>query len=790
VNDLQTAVRRLRRSPGATAAMIGTLALGIAAVTATFTVVDAVVLRPLPFPGSERVLVLCETAPRLAGFCVASPPNVEDWAHASRSIERFGVARDWSFRLRAGGEPVPLGGGVATPGYFEVSGARARLGRLLRSEDLERGRPVAVVLAHGAWQRQFGADPAIVGRGVTVDGRDATIVGVLAEDAYTPMLQADAWLPLTAMADDPTNRGWRGFVAIGRLAPGATLEAARQEMTVVRAALAASYPATNREFGVELHALREQTAGALRGTLWTFLGAVCCVLLIGCANVASLMLVRGTGRSRELAVRAALGAGRARLARETLFEGVVLAAGGAAVGLLLSWWTVRALVTLAPPGVPRLAEIAVDARVAAFGTILSLATVLLFALVPAARATRVDLVSVLQGGRTTDSGGARLRRGLVVAQVAVALVLLTGAGVLAQSVAATVRWNPGFDTRHVAALWLLAPSEEYRTGIEAVAALERASEAVRELPGVVATGVSSAGPLFGGVETATVGAFGRPAAEAVAARWYDVGPGYFAALGLGLARGRDFAPTDGPGAPAVAVVNESMAQRLWPGADPLGRELTVEGARRAVVGVVRDVPPLPPGTVAAAEVFLPKRQFPRWGTFLVFRASQDPGALERTIRQRLAALDPGLEVGRLRTLDEAFGRQLVSPRFALALAGAFAAVALVLAAVGLYGVLAFSVASRTREIGVRIALGAAPRAVARATVVEGVRLVAAGLGLGLVAGVASDRLLRGLVPDLPPLDTGTRATAALVFTLVAFVACLVPARRASRLDPVSALRVE
>ena len=791
MSDLRAAARRLWRSPLAALGMAATLALGVAAVTATFTVVNAVVLRPLPFPGSERAVVLCETAPRLSGFCVASPPNVEDWARASRSIERFGLARDWSFRLSDGGARVSLSGGVATPGYFDVVGARAALGRLFVPADLERDRAVAVVLAPAAWRRAFGGDPGVVGRAVTVDGRAGTVVGVMADDAVTPFVDAEAWLPLTAIADDVTNRDWRGFAAIGRLAPGATLDAARKEMEVVRAALAASYPETNRDYGLEVEGLRERTAAPLRGTLLAFLAAVSCVLLIGCANVAGLMLVRGTKRGREMALRAALGAGRGRLVRETLAEGVLLAAMGAALGLLLSSLAVRAFVHLAPPGLPRIGEVALDGRALAFGTAVSFATVLLFGLAPALRASRVDLLAVVQGGgRATDGGGARLRRGLVVAQVAIAIALLASAGALGRSVAAALRWSPGFDVRRVAVVSLFARSEGHRTGAEAVAEFERAAAAVAELPGVASTAIASAGPLFGGVETAAVAAFGRPAEEGAAARWYDVGPGYFAALGLPLVAGRDFEAADGPGSRGVAIVNETLARRLWAGADPLGQELMAERERRAVVGVVRDVPPLSSAAAVTPEVFWPKRQYPRSATYLVVRAAGDPGALERAVRERLAAADPALDVGRFRTLDAALARQRVSPRFALALASAFAVVALALATVGLYGVLAFSVASRTREIGVRLALGASPARVARATVGDGLRLVLAGVVLGLPASIAAERLVAGLVPDLPPGGLGAVALAAAVFGLASLVAAGLPARRASRLDPAVALRVE
>lgn len=790
MRDLVVAARRLRRSPAACAAMVLTLALGIAAVTTAFAVVNAVVLRPLPFPDSERAVILCETAPRLAGFCVASPANVADWARASRMIESFGTAREWPLRLRAGAETVPVAGGIATPGYFEVTRARAALGRLLQPGDLEPGRQAVVLLGHQAWRRYFAADPGVVGRAVAVDGRDATVVGVLAADAFTPELQVEVWLPLNAVEDDVANRGWRGFVALGRLAPGASLERARSELEVVRAGLAAAYPETNRDWGLAVLPLRDRTAAAVRANLWACLAAVGCVLLIGCANVAGLLLVRAIARRRELALRVALGAGRGRIVREVLAEGLLLAAAGAALGLLLSWWAVRAFVATAPEGVPRLAEIAIDGRVVAFTVVVSLATVVLFGIAPALRATHVDPTCLLHGARASDGGGAWLRRALVMGQVALALVLLAGTGALARGLARSLRWNPGFETAHLASVWLLAPAETCRTGEQAVALLERAADVVAELPGVSSTAIASAGPLFGGVETDSVGPPGRPEAERLSARWYDVGPGYFRTLGLPLLRGRDLAETDGPGAPAVAIVNETLARRLWPGADPLGRELATGAARRTVVGVVADVPPLSPREATPAEVYWPKRQDPRWGTFLVVRTLGAPGAIERAVRQRLAILDAGLEVGRLRTIDQALQRRLVSPRFTLLLAALFSGLALALAAVGLYGVLAFLVHSRTREIGVRIALGAAPRAVALATVADGLRVVANGLAIGLALVLALERVLVGLLPDLPAGDLPALAGAAVAFTVVALVACLLPARRASRLDPASALRVE
>jgi putative ABC transport system permease protein len=431
-----------------------------------------------------------------------------------------------------------------------------------------------------------------------------------------------------------------------------------------------------------------------------------------------------------------------------------------------------------------------DGLALAFGTAVSLATVLAFALLPALRASRVDLVSVLQGGRVTDGAGSRLRRGLVVAQVAVAMALLASAFALGRSVVAALGWSPGFDVHHVAVVSLFAPAEARWTGGQAVAAFEDAAAAVASVPGVASTSLASAGPLFGGTETATVAPFGAPAEDGAAARWYDVSPGHFATLGLPIVAGRDFEPSDGPESREVALVNEALARRLWPGRDPLGQEIAIEGERRVVVGVVHDVPPVAPGGAVMPEAYWPKRQYPRSGTYLVVRSSGSPASLERPLRERLASAAPGLVVGGFRTLGRALERQRVSPRFALALASTSAAVALALAAVGLYGVLAFAVVSRTREIGVRLALGASPARVAADTIGSGLVLVLAGVGLGLPISLAAEHVLAGLVPDLPPGGPAAVAVAAAVFALVSLLAAGLPARRASRLDPAAALRVE
>jgi putative ABC transport system permease protein len=782
--------RRWSRAPGWTLAVVATLALGIGATTAIFSAFDAIVLRPLPFPGSERIVALCETAPRVEGFCVASPPNVEDWARASRALDRFGVGRDWPFVLAAGGERTSVRGGIATGGLFELLGARAATGRLLADADLAPAANRVALLSWQLWTTRFGADPGVVGRAVEIDDRPVTVVGVLARESRLAGFESiELWMPLTATPDRVDNRAWRGFTALGRLAPGASLATARVEMRAIRERLATAHPAENGDWGLRLELLRQRLAGSLVATLRLLLAAVALLLAIAGVNVAHLLAAQAVRRESELALRAALGGGPGRLARQLLGESLALAAAGALGGVAIAAAATALLRPLLPPGIPRVEELGLDPRVLAFAVATTLAATLGFALPPAWRASRLEAGRALGSRR---AGGPARRRAsdlLVVGEVALALVLLAGAALLGRGVARLTAWDPGLPLDRLSPIWLSASPGRHPRGAQAVALFERVAEEVGALPGVEAAALGSAGPLFGGVETAEVAAAGA-AGGAARARWFDVGPGYFAALGLPLVAGRDLGAGDDAGAPPVAVVNRALAARLWPGADPLGRRLEVEGRLLEVVGVAADVPPLRADRPVEAEIYWPKRQSPRWGTWLIVRRAAGAGSLDQALAARIASVAPDLSVGAPQPLDEQFARTLVRPRFALALVAAFAAVAAALAALGTHGVLAFRVAGRTREIGIRLALGATPRRVEAEIVRAGFRLALAGVAIGLLAALAAGRLTAGALYAVPASDPAALAAAAALLLAVALVACWIPARRASRVDPAVAARAE
>jgi len=796
-NDVRYGFRLLKTTPGFTVVAVLTLALGIGANTAIFSVVHGVLLRPLPFPHAERLVVLCETHPSVADFCIASPPDVEDWSAQSRTLESVGIGRDWPFILKAEGGAQGLDGGIATPGYFDSLGISAALGRLFTREDLEPGRRRVVVLSHELWKGRFGSDPRIVGRLLPMGSGDYTVIGVLPEGLRVPRLeQVEIWAPPQFDPRDEQNRGWRGFRAFGRLAEGATVAQATEEISVIGQRLAMSHPETNQGWGVRVVSLRDHVVGGVRANLWLFLGAVSFVLLIGCANVANLLLARATRRRKELAMRTALGARPVRLVRMLLIESLLLSILGGAAGVLLAVWAVEAFLSVAPGGIPRLDEVGVDGGVLLFTAALSVATSMLFGLVPSLGAVRFDLYRTLKQG---DSAGRGRRGGLggrspiLIAEVALALVLLVGAGLLGRTFLTLVDWQPGFDRENLITVWLLAPSGKYDNASGVVALFERGAEEIRALPGVVSVGATSSGPLFGGVETDAFTIEGRPtpaAGEEPVARWFDVGPGYFETLGLPIRRGRAITRDDRRGAMRVAVINETMARRYWGDKDPLGQRVTMYGRAMQIVGVVADVRPMRRDRSARPEIYWPQAQSPRYASFLLIRTRSDPEAVARPARRRLLALEPDLDVSGFVTLDQRLGRRLVDPRFNMLLVGVFSVVALVLAGIGVYGVIAYAVAQRTHEIGIRVALGARRADILRSVIAQGMRPALIGVGIGLVAAFFLTRLMTTLLYGVPPIDLPTFLAVAAILVLVALAACYFPARAATRVDAVVALRQE
>jgi putative ABC transport system permease protein len=795
--DLRYAVRNVARSPGFSVVAVLTLALGIGANTAIFSVVDGILLRPLPFPDSERLVALCETNPSIAAFCIGSPPNVEDWDEQAQAIEDFGLGRQWSFVIRGNDGAEGVRGGIATPGMFDVLRLTPAVGRLLQRSDLEPGNNHVVVLSHSMWQTRFGADPTVIGQPIVLDGESYQVVGVLAAGAEVPRLEGvELWAPLHFHPREARQRSWRGFIVFGRLAPAATLDGAREEMALIAERLGAAYPETNEGWGITVMPLRDRIVGSVRPTLLVFLAAVGFVLLIGCANVANLLLVRGASRRKELALRAALGAARTRLVRLLLSEALVLSLIGGVAGVLLSLVAVKAFVSLAPAGIPRLDEVGVDGRVLVFALFLSVATTVVFGLIPALHATTVDLNQALKEGDRSAAGRSRLgmRGVLVVSEVALALMLLIGAGLLTRSFAGLLDWDPGFDRENLLTAWLLTASPRFPTGLDVVALHTQAAEEVASLPAVLSVGKTSAGPLFGGLETDEFVIGGRPEpepGERPVARWYDVGPNYFSTLGVPLLEGRLFTTDDVREAPQVAIVNKALVDRYWQDEDPLGGQVSVqERGAMTIVGVVGNVAPFRTGEPASPEIYWPQTQSPRLATYLVIRTAADPASLIRPIRDRLRSLDPDMQVSGFNTMEGHIGRQLVRPKFNMLLVGIFAAVALILASIGIYGVVSYSVATRTREMGIRLALGARSIDIVKSVVSQGMGPAMLGIVVGLMGAFGLTRLLTSMLVGVEPTDGLTFFSVPILLGLVAAAACYVPANRATRVEASVTLREE
>ncbi|HEX9894240.1 MAG TPA: ADOP family duplicated permease [Gemmatimonadales bacterium] len=792
--DLRSAIRSLRRRPGFSLTVAGTLALALGALTATMAVVDGILLRSLPYRDPDRLVALCELHPSLAQFCVASPPNATDWERRSKSFSAFGLGRDWGFTLTRDGKPVGLSAGLASDGLFRVFQLEPLLGRLIQPEDLAAGRRVAV-LSHGLWASTFGADSSIVGRGIVLDDSTWTVVGVLRPAASVPLLETvQLWAPLPFRPDDPSQRDWRGFRTYARLMPGVSVEAAGDDLRRIARDLGRDFPASNEGWGVEVRTLHDEVVGPVRLLLLVFLSATGLVLVVAAANIANLMLARASGRARELAIQAAVGGGRARLVRTLLLESLVIALVGIGLGVIVARSALAAFLHFAPTGVPRLENVGLGGGPLAVGAMLGLLVAFLAGLVPVLRMSRLDLSIALRGAGA-DSGPERGwgRAALVVTQVAVAVTLLTAAGLLTRSFVNLIRWRPGFETEHLVVVWTSASPGRFTRGADVALLQRQAREIIGGVAGVTGVANVSNGPLFGGIEPGTFVSREEGPRREVAARWYDASPGYFETLGLPLVRGRAFTAADVPGSTPVAVVNETFARRLWPGADPIGRRVAEDRPDATVlevVGVVQDITPFRAGEPPVPGIWWPYDQAPRWGAYLVLRTAVPPVNLVPAIEERLEATVPGLQLGTFRTMPELISARLVTPRFNLVLIAGFATLALLMAVVGLYGLVSFLVALRLRELAIRMALGASGIAVRRQVFARSLRLALVGVGIGLVGAVALGRLLRTLLAGVSPLDPATLTLVPVVLLACVVLATWQPARRASRADPMTLLRAE
>ena len=798
LQDLRYAARRLARSRGFTVVAVLTLALGIGANSAIFSVVNAVLLRPLPFAEPERLDQIHSTIDEFGDIPV-SPPDFMQLREETRAYEELAAYTFSSPNLTGNGDPVRLNGSAVSAPFFDVLAVRPALGRTFAADESEPGRERVAVLGHALWRERFAGSPSVIGQTVQLDGEPYEVIGVMPEGFHFPG-ERELWVPLQygeSFRDDGSRQA-HYLSVIGRRKPDVTLEQGAADMAAVAARIERAFPDIKAGFGGRAVSLREQLVGDIQTPLLVLLGAVGLVLLIACVNVANLLLARAVARESELAVRSALGAERGRLVRQLLTESVVLGLLGGAMGLLLGVWGTQWLLWLRPEGIPRLEEVGVDWSVVGFTALLALLTGVLFGLVPAYQVTRGDLASTIrEGGRgaLASRGAARIRGALVVVQTALAVMLLCGAGLLIRSFAELSAVDPGFRTARVLAVDLSLPSAAYPEQEQVRAFYTTLEERVRGLPGVEAVGTSSSVPMSGSYWGSPMRVEGLPAPEREEDQVVQirvVTPGLLPAMGVPVLRGRGFLSSDGPGSPRVALLTESAAARFFPGRDPVGMRVSIprngEPQWAEVVGIVGDVR----GSDLTEEIepglyFLHSQQNGRQMS-LVLRTGTDPMALVSALRGEVQALDADLPVFNVRTLEQALGEAVSQPRFYMLLLSIFGATALVLSAIGIFGVMSYSVVQRTREIGIRMALGAAPGVVLRMVVGGAVTLALGGVAIGLAGAAAGTQLLSALLFGVSPADPLTLVSVALILTGVAVVAGYLPARRAIRVDPMVALR--
>ncbi|HWM90009.1 MAG TPA: ABC transporter permease [Thermoanaerobaculia bacterium] len=800
--DIRFGFRTLIRNPATTLVAMLTLALGIGANSAIFSVVNGVLLEPLPYPQPDELVRVWESAPKLGfpRFSVA-PPNFADWRKESQSFEYLVAFGRERLNLTGGDQPEVLQGASVTSDFFRMLGAEPRIGRGFTQEEGRPGQGRAAVLSHGLWQRRFGADPKIVGRPLNLNGESYVVVGIAPSGFELPR-ETELWVPM-ALDFATENRGAHYLGTIGRLKDGVSLEKAQAEMTSIASRLAKQYPDSNSEWTVSLMRLRDSMVEDIRPALVILLVAVSFVLLIACANVANLLLARVASRERELAVRAALGASRTRLVRQMLTETVILFVAGGALGLLFAWWGVGALVALDPDGIPRAREIGMDGKVLAFTFLVSLVTGLLFGLVPALSATGRRLYEALKEGGRAMAGGAHgrmVRNLLVLGEVAVALVLLMGAGLLIQSFARLSGVDPGFRPEGLLTARITIPEFKYPDEERQAIFYRQLEERISVIPGVEQAAIIYPLPLSGANMILAYSVEGRPApppSEVRGANVRMVSPAYFRAMGIPVVRGRAFREQDGGDGEQVVIINQAMAAQEWPDEEPLGKRFTFgdpadpeDPGWRTIVGVVGDVRHDSLDQELAAEAYWPQSQGPSPESFLVLRTSGDPASLTSSLREAVRELDRDLPIDRVQTMESVVAEALAQNRFKTLLLGLFAGLALVLAAVGVYGVVSYSVAQRTHEIGIRMALGARPDQVRRLVVFQGMRMVLIGAVVGLALALFATRFLRDQVYGVSATDPVTFAVVPLVLIGVALLANWLPALRATRVDPLEALRYE
>jgi putative ABC transport system permease protein len=802
LSDVRYAARNLFRRPGFTIIAVITLALGIGANTAIFSAINALLLKPLPFPELDRVVAVWDKLPsRGVQRNEVTVANYLDWQSQTQSFEQLALYRWWSANLTGIDPPERIQGFLVTANFLDTTGMKPIMGRNFLPEENQPGKGAVAVITHSLWQRRFGGDPNILNKTITINSITRTVVGVMPERFNFPK-GAEVYAPLPMTPELMKSRGDHSYYVLGRLKPGASIPGAQAELDNITARLEQQFPETNKGWGATIFPIVADTVRTYDTALWIMMGAVGFVLLIACANVANLMLARASGRKKEIALRTALGASRWRIVRQLLTESLIVALIGGALGVLIGFWGIDALRAANPAEASRFApgwyQLGINAPVLLFTLGLSVVSGIVFGLVPALQASRTNLNdSLKEGGRQTSASSHRLRSSLVVFEFALSLVLLVGAGLLTRSFLALVKTDPGFNPDHVLTMNLMLPAAKYKDQPARAAFYNDLVQRVKTQPGVESAAVVNYLPLGGANSSDSYLVEGEPEpapGDENDGRYRVATPDYFRTMGISIVRGRGFTDQDRAGAPPVVIVNEAFVRKHWPGADPIGKRIRFYGPlERApwmqVVGVIADVKH-ELNLAVTPEYYLPHAQNPWNAMVLVAKTSVEPGSLAGALRQQVWAIDKDQPVFDVKTMQEVRSTSVAVYSFSSVMLGIFAFVALLLASIGIYGVMAFAVTQRTQEIGIRIALGARSVDVLKLVVKHGMKLALLGMVIGLAGSWAVTRFIEKLLVGVEATDLLTFSVVSVCLLVAAFVACYLPARRATKVDPLVALRYE